>query len=427
MSSSASKRSRRREGKERKKHGASEGHHDSTPRAYGHRGDLYGDPEDDTAPAHLESTEDQLLLDKVAQLHLDSPEDQLPYEEDYDEINVVEGSARSIGKGKTISDMDAVDDKEDWSEWSEYILDSERNCYYTMRTNSMGKSEYHYYEQKSDPTAEHVSGESQYNYITSSQGEYEDYEPEFASIHAAAHDKYSAAPINDVSSAKKSSTSHSSRHRSSRHSSARHTPSQTYGQTSIGSSQDQDPFYEDDEDAEETPPDQLPPQLIPPFIPPIPECGCGIGHGLCGVIIGPKDPDPTSRKSIDQSTSSSRRSGASKHRSTSSKMKGNAGSASGSNGQNCGPLVIPGITPSPEPPQPGTHASRQERHAYEKWLTRYEEWKYITCPCGVQEGDEPFNPLWDDNGGQAPMHIRERPPNFPFGGFGDGLLVERNL
>ena len=83
-------------------------------------------------------------------------------------------------------------------------------------------------------------------------------------------------------------------------------------------------------------------------------------------------------------------------------------------------MYVPGITPGPRPPWPPEGASEQELIEYwdrqDAWDKAYEEWKHITCPCGlgyfdidgvwvsgadVRSGKSP-NPLWKENGGLAP-------------------------
>ncbi|KAL2064380.1 hypothetical protein VTL71DRAFT_4874 [Oculimacula yallundae] len=93
----------------------------------------------------------------------------------------------------------------------------------------------------------------------------------------------------------------------------------------------------------------------------------------------------------------------------------------GPDGAGCGPIVLPGITPSPRPRAPWDGADRKEREDYEqrlvKWKEAYESWKHITCPCKhgyfdedgkwVSGGDvrnekEPRNPRWESSNGIAP-------------------------
>ncbi|KAH6684703.1 hypothetical protein B0J14DRAFT_664698 [Halenospora varia] len=187
---------------------------------------------------------------------------------------------------------------------------------------------------------------------------------------------------------------------------------------------------------------------LPPILPPIAviPCGCCTDDGLCGVIIDPGAEDSNEHKANHEKHSSSRMSEGSKHKSSSSKSKesssrskessskGKGSSAKlkdkpartsltffnqGTSGANCGPLLIPSITPGPEPAGPGPE--------WDKWDEGYQEWKSITCPCGygyfnrdgiwingalVQSHQKPFNPLWAHNQGRAPDSVRRIGPNF---------------
>jgi len=153
-------------------------------------------------------------------------------------------------------------------------------------------------------------------------------------------------------------------------------------------------------DTQAAPVSQLPPAWVPP---PLNEpCGCASEKNLCGVLIFPKEPKP-SDGIVEESSS-----------------EPDDISIQGPDGKNCGPLYLPGITPSPKPSLP-TSASPEEVEKYQalsdEWTKGYDEWKDITCPCGlgyfdedgvwksgadVRNGIHPPNSRWETNGGVAP-------------------------
>ncbi|PVH76934.1 hypothetical protein DL98DRAFT_639651 [Cadophora sp. DSE1049] len=164
-------------------------------------------------------------------------------------------------------------------------------------------------------------------------------------------------------------------------------------------------------------------QLPPVFIPPPTPCGCDSGEHLCGVIIFPHQSSPKngkiSSKRSKGKTGSSSASGSGGSGSGSGKR-----SAKGSNGSGCGPIVMPGITPSPRPQPPPENASKRDWKAYEQqiydWEEGYKNWKHITCPCrrgyfdedgkwvsgeDVRRGTVLPNPRWESTNGIAPDSV----------------------
>ncbi|KAG4444115.1 hypothetical protein IFR05_000344 [Cadophora sp. M221] len=169
------------------------------------------------------------------------------------------------------------------------------------------------------------------------------------------------------------------------------------------------------------------PQLPPVLIPPSSICGCDSKDHLCGVIIfpshqSPKDGKISSKRSRGKTGSSSKSKSAPSSSSTSGPGSGSgSGRLSGPNGSGCGPIVMPGITPSPKPQPPSEEASTRDWNDYEReaaqWEEDYEDWKHITCPCRhgyfdvdgkwvsggeVRRGKAVPNPRWDSTDGIAP-------------------------
>ncbi|KAL5328114.1 hypothetical protein ACEPPN_005822 [Leptodophora sp. 'Broadleaf-Isolate-01'] len=169
---------------------------------------------------------------------------------------------------------------------------------------------------------------------------------------------------------------------------------------------------------------QLPPVLIPPSSS---ICGCDLRDRLCGVIIFPSHPLPkdgkiSSKRSKGKTGSSSKSKSTSGSSSTSGPGSGSGRlSVKGPNGSGCGPIVMPGITPSPKPQPPPEDASSRDWEEHDRqvaqWEEEYEDWKHITCPCRrgyfdedgkwvsggeVRRGAAVPNPRWESSDGIAP-------------------------
>lgn len=339
-----------------------------------------------------------------------------------------------------------------WGEWSSYAwTDQYGGCWYSSRMNSLGEYEYRYDSTQSQPAPEGSSSSTTSdNYaiystagISSSRGSFYESQPA-DSISTSKDAPYSSYPANMQSASintsqltpastmaygpylthsenrYSSSTGQSSTFNSSKgglgYNASGHITS-VYATHTTGSGS------------------HLPPISVDP---PFHGCACEIKDGLCGVLLVPKPKGSAgSGKAEREKKNSSKHQKSKKSEQHSSSRHSNRPDRlhiKGPNGDNCGPLTLPGVTPSPMPKLPENATPEQQQRyerEYDEWYRGYQEWKHITCPCGlgyfntdgvwisgadVRSGREPPNPLWTN--GTADTRDRER-------GFG-GELFERD-
>jgi hypothetical protein len=328
----------------------------------------------------------------------------------YPDENVGQSSRGTREKGKWKQSRD------EGSEWSQWLWNTQDNYYYSTRMTPSGEYEYQYDTTSPRPvdSRDQIQSEVQSprdsswsapNYTTSTQT-MNSAIPPFAPNSAQALG-YPPTPQYETgamaSNAGYSGGSYDTQQAPQDYSSAVYRKPEAYS-TSVQN--------------------QLPPVMLPaPINFP---CGCcdpGLKKNLCRVLIWPKEPGPTDGKFNEYAASTKSISIRVRTRNSCLKLCGRTVPIDlfkqGPDGKGCGPLWLPGITPGPAPKKPSGSASIREREKYkdnlEKWNKGYEEWKQITCPCGFgyfdvngvwisggEAREKKRNPLWKATGGRAP-------------------------